>query len=92
MESALYNGSRVSPWYDSMIAKVIVHAPGRLEAIRKMRVALEEMTVEGIDTNLEFLYLLMFNPDYLSGHVDTGFLEKDAEAIIRWGEESRKKA
>lgn len=92
VESALYNGSRVSPWYDSMIAKVIVHAPGRLEAIRKMRVALEEMTVEGIDTNLEFLYLLMFNPDYLSGHVDTGFLEKDAEAIIRWGEESRKKA
>ena len=41
VESALYNGSRVSPWYDSMIAKVIVHAPGRLEAIRKMRVALE---------------------------------------------------
>lgn len=92
VESALYNGSRVSPWYDSMIAKVIVHAPGRLEAIRKMRVALEEMTVEGIDTNLEFLYLLMFNPDYLSGHVDTGFLEKDADAIIRWGEESRRKA
>ena len=92
VESALYNGSRVSPWYDSMIAKVIVHAPGRLEAIRKMRVALEEMTVEGINTNLEFLYLLMFNPDYLSGHVDTGFLEKDAEAIIRWGEESRRKA
>ena len=92
VESALYNGSRVSPWYDSMIAKVIFHAPGRLEAIRKMRVALEEMTVEGINTNLEFLYLLMFNPDYLSGHVDTGFLEKDAEAIIRWGEESRRKA
>ena len=92
VESALYNGSRVSPWYDSMIAKVIVHAPGRLEAIRKMRVALEEMTVEGINTNLEFLYLLMFNPDYLSGHVDTGFLEKDADAIIRWGEESRRKA
>ena len=92
VESALYNGSRVSPWYDSMIAKVIVHAPGRLEAIRKMRVALEEMTVEGINTNLEFLYLLMFNPDYLSGHVDTGFLEKDAEAIIRWGDESRRNA
>ena len=92
VESALYNGSRVSPWYDSMIAKVIVHAPGRLEAIRKMRVALEEMTVEGINTNLEFLYLIMFNPDYLSGHVDTGFLEKDADAIIRWGEESRRKA
>lgn len=92
VESALYNGSRVSPWYDSLLAKVIVHAPGRLEAIRKMRVALEETTIEGLDTNLEFLYLLLFHPDYLAGHVDTGFLEKDAEAIVRWGEESRKKA
>ena len=73
-----------------MIAKGIVHAPGRLEAIRKMRVALEEMTVEGIDTNIDFLYLILFNNDFLTGNVDTGFLEKNTDAIIRWGEESRK--
>ncbi len=90
VESALYSGCRVSPYYDSMIAKVIVHAPGRLEAIRKMRVALEEMTVEGIDTNIDFLYLILFNNDFLTGNVDTGFLEKNTDAIIRWGEESRK--
>ena len=90
VESALYSGCRVSSYYDSMIAKVIVHAPGRLEAIRKMRVALEEMTVEGIDTNIDFLYLILFNNDFLTGNVDTGFLEKNTDAIIRWGEESRK--
>jgi acetyl-CoA carboxylase biotin carboxylase subunit len=75
-----------------MIAKVIVHAPGRLEAIRKMRVALEELTIQGVDTNVDFLYLIMFNSDYMVGNVDTGFLEKDTEAIIRWGEESRKQS
>ncbi len=89
-ESALYSGSKVSPYYDSMIAKVIVHAPGRLEAIRKMRVALEELTVDGIRTNAEFLYLLMFHADYMVGHVDTGFLEQNTDAIVRWGENSRK--
>ena len=55
-----------------------------------MRVALEEMTVEGIDTNIDFLYLILFNNDFLTGNVDTGFLEKNTDAIIRWGEESRK--
>jgi acetyl-CoA carboxylase biotin carboxylase subunit len=90
VESALYSGCKVSPYYDSMIAKVIVHAPGRLEAIRKIRVALEEMTIEGIDTNIDFLYLILFNNDYLTGNIDTGFLEKNTDAIIRWGEESRK--
>ncbi|MGN0362810.1 MAG: acetyl-CoA carboxylase biotin carboxylase subunit [Bilifractor sp.] len=90
IESALYNGCMVSPYYDSMVAKVIVHAPGRLEAIRKMRVALEEMTVEGIDTNIDFLYLIMYNNDFMTGNVDTGFLEKNTDAIIRWGEESRR--
>ena len=90
VESALYPGSRVSPYYDSMIAKIIVHAPGRLEAIRKMRVALEEMTVKGIDTNIEFQYLILHNTDFLVGNVDTGFLEKNTDAIVRWGEESRR--
>ena len=74
-----------------MIAKLIVHAPGRLAAIRKMRVALEEMTVEGIDTNINFLYLLMFNRDYMMGNFDTSFLAKDTSTLVRWDEESRKK-
>ncbi len=92
VESAMYSGCRVSPYYDSMIAKIIVHAPGRLEAIRKMRTALGELTVQGVKTNTEFQYLLLFDPDYLTGNVDTGFLEKDAAALVRWDMESRKMA
>lgn len=91
VENALFPGCRVSPYYDSMIAKLIVHAPGRLAAIRKMRVALEEMTVEGIDTNINFLYLLMFNRDYMMGNFDTSFLARDTGTLVRWDEESRKK-
>jgi acetyl-CoA carboxylase, biotin carboxylase subunit len=46
-----------------MIAKLIVHAPNRREAIKKMRVALEQFVVEGISTNIEYQYLIMHNPD-----------------------------
>lgn len=90
VESAIYPGAQISPYYDSMIAKIIVHAPGRLEAVRKMRAALGELTIEGVKTNISFLYLLMHNGDYLSGRFDTGFLGRQAKAIVRWGEESLK--
>ena len=90
IESAVYPGCKVSPYYDCMIGKIIVHAPNRLEAIRKMRGALAELTIEGVETNVDFLYLLMFNTDYMTGNVDTGFLEKNAEAIMNWDQESRK--
>lgn len=88
VETALYQGCRISPWYDSMIAKVIVHAPGRLEAIRKMRMALEEMIVEGVDTNLDFLLLIMFNIDYLMGNIDTSFIERNTVGLLAWDRES----
>lgn len=90
VESAVYQNSRISPYYDSMIAKIIVHARGRLEAIRKMRVALEELTVKGIKTNTDFQYLIMYNEDFLMGNYDTGFLEKNTEAILKWNKESEK--
>lgn len=88
VESAIYQGCRISPYYDSMIAKIIVHAPGRLEAIRKMRTALEELTIEGVHTNTNLLYLIMFNSDYMLGNVDTGFMEKQTDAILKWDKES----
>ena len=92
VESALYEGCSISPYYDSMIAKIIVHASGRLDAIRKMRVALQETIVDGIDTNVDFLYLLMFHPEYMLGRFDTSFLEKDSGRLLKWGKDSRKKA
>lgn len=91
VESAMFSGAKVSPFYDSMIAKIIVHAPGRLEAIRKMRVCLEELTVEGVETNIDFLYLILHHPDYLLGNVDTAFLERDMEQLLKWDKDSRRK-
>lgn len=91
VESALFSGCRISPYYDSMAAKIIVQAPGRLDAIRKMRVALEEMTVEGVTTNINFLYLLMFHHDYMLGNFDTSFLGTHTERILKWDRESRGK-
>ena len=74
VESALASGNRISPWYDSMIAKIIVRAENRDEAIRKMKTALAETAVEGIPTNIQFLKKLMDDKDYVNGNVDTGFV------------------
>lgn len=90
VESALYQGGTVSPWYDSMAAKIIVHAPGRLEAIRRMRMALEETVIEGVETNIDFLLLIMFNPDFILGNVDTGYLDSHTADLLAWDAASRK--
>lgn len=79
VESALTSGSKISPWYDSMIAKVIVEAENRNEAIAKMKLALSESVIEGIPTNVEFLKKVMDNPAYVSGEVDTGFISRMLE-------------
>lgn len=67
IDSAAYTGWKVSPYYDSLIAKIIVHAPTRLEAIRKMRTALEETIVRGVETNIEFLYLSLYQKEMIEG-------------------------
>ena len=85
VDSALYNGYTLTPFYDSMIAKLIVHAPTRLEAIRRMRRALEELVVEGIATNAELAHLMLYHPDYIKGLYDTGFVEQHLEEVLGWG-------
>ena len=76
VESALISGSRISPWYDSMIAKVIVHAENRCEAIEKMKTSLAETVIEGVSTNVEFLKKVMDNQEYKNGKVDTSFINR----------------
>lgn len=76
IDTHIYPGYEVPPFYDSMIAKLIVHAPTRREAIKKMRVALEQFVVEGIHTNIEYQYLIMHNPDFIKGIYDTGFIAR----------------
>lgn len=74
VDSAIYSGYTVPPYYDSMLAKLIVHAKNRDEAIKKMRSALGEVIIEGIDTNVDYLYELMNHPDFIDGNVDIEFI------------------
>ena len=84
VDSALYNGYTTSPFYDSMVAKVIVHAPTRLEAIRKMRRALGDLIIDGISTTADLDHLIMYHPDFIKGNYTTGFMEKNLDKILRW--------
>jgi acetyl-CoA carboxylase, biotin carboxylase subunit len=76
VDTHIYPTCVVPPHYDSLLAKVIAFAPTRLEAIRKMRVALEQFVVDGVKTNIEYLYLVMHNAEFIKGGVDTGFLSR----------------
>ena len=76
VDSAVYQGYVIPPYYDSMIAKVIVYAPDRDTAIRKMKWALAEFLVEGVDTNIDFQLNLLRDRDFESGNFDVGFLER----------------
>ena len=76
VDTALYSGYRIPAEYDSMIAKVIVCAPDRPAAIRKMLTALDEMVVTGVDTNLDFQFQIMRSKVFREGRADTGFIEK----------------
>ena len=75
VDSAVYQGYTIPPYYDSMIAKLIVHAPPRHEAIMKMRWALAEFIVDGIDSNIDFQLRLIKNKDFEAGTYDNTFLE-----------------
>ena len=75
IDSAIYSGYTIPPYYDSMIAKLIVWAKNRNEAIRKMQSALGEIIIEGIDTNVDYQYEILNHPDYLAGNIDIEFIE-----------------
>ncbi len=75
VDTGLYCGYQIPAEYDSMIAKVIVHAPTREAALLKMRSALDEMVVIGVETNLDFQYQIIRHPVFLEGKADTGFID-----------------
>lgn len=76
VDTGLYTGYRIPSEYDSMIAKVIVHAPDRDAALRKMSSALDEMVILGVETNLDFQYQIIKHPVFAEGKADTGFIEQ----------------
>ncbi len=76
IDTAVYQGYEISPYYDSMIAKVIVKGRDRAEAIQKMKVALSEFLIEGITTNVDFQLNLLRDQDFEKGDFDIGFLNR----------------
>ena len=78
-----YGGYTISPHYDSMIGKLVVHAPTRDEAIRRMHMALDECVIEGISTTVAFHHLILDDPRFRAGDYDTSFIptmERSGEA------------
>ena len=77
IDTAIYADYTVPQTYDSMIAKVIVHGKTRDEAIAKMKSALGEFVVDGIDTNINFLYQILENENFITNNYDTSFIQKE---------------
>ena len=74
IDTAIYSGYTITPFYDSMIAKLIVWANSRKEAIDKLRSALGEVIIEGVDTNVDYQYGIVNHPDFVSGNIDIEFI------------------
>ncbi|MBE5940033.1 MAG: acetyl-CoA carboxylase biotin carboxylase subunit [Lachnospiraceae bacterium] len=77
IDSGVYSGYTIPPIYDSMIAKLIVHGNDRNEAIARMKRALSEFSIEGVDTNISFQKRIMENENYIEGKFDTSFIPKE---------------
>ena len=76
IDTAVYQGYEITPYYDSMIGKLIVHGKDRDEAIAKMNWALAEFIVDGIATNVDFQLKLIRRPEFIAGDYDNGFLNR----------------
>ncbi|MDB4887947.1 MAG: acetyl-CoA carboxylase, biotin carboxylase [Gemmatimonadetes bacterium] len=86
IDSHVYAGYTVPPYYDSMIAKVICQGRDREEALAKMRLALETFIIEGVTTTMPFLARVMQNPRFQAGDVDTKFLEREPDLMKEPGQ------
>ena len=74
IDTAVYQGYTIPPNYDSMIAKLIVHAPNRIEAINRMHASLNECNIKGINTNIDFQKRILENDAFIKGDFNTNFL------------------
>ena len=79
IDGDVYQGYTITPYYDSMISKLIAHGSDRNDAINKMRWALSEFSVEGVETNIDFQLGLIRNADFKNGNYDIGFLGRYME-------------
>ena len=81
VDTAAYDGYVIPAFYDSMLAKLIVHGRTREEAIARMRSALGEVVIEGVDTNVDYLYSILNEEEYLAGRADIEFVERLTERL-----------
>jgi len=81
MDTHIYAGYTVPPYYDSLLAKLICQGRDRAEAVKRMQVALESFVLEGVTTTIPFLARVMQNPRFQSGKVDTKFLERESDLM-----------
>ncbi|MEA4889721.1 MAG: acetyl-CoA carboxylase biotin carboxylase subunit [Clostridiaceae bacterium] len=81
VDSALYQGYVIPPDYDSLIAKLIVHAPTRDQAIARMRRALMEFLISGVETNIDYHLAILRDPEFLSGRYDIGYLGRKNDQL-----------
>jgi 3-methylcrotonyl-CoA carboxylase alpha subunit len=82
IDTGVRQGDAITPWYDSMIAKLIVHGADRAEALRRLSAALDGYALAGVATNLDLLRRIARHPDFSAGGVDTGFIGKHAAALL----------
>ena len=81
VDTHIYAGYTVPPYYDSLLAKVIVHGNTRPEALARMRQALDSFIIEGVTTTIPFLGRVLRHPDFIAGTVDTMFLEREPQLL-----------
>ena len=82
VDSAIYEGYSIPPQYDSMLAKIIAYGETREDAINIMKRALNEVSIEGVSTNIYFEYQLLNAPAFKEGTFDTGFIETNLKNIL----------
>jgi acetyl-CoA carboxylase biotin carboxylase subunit len=81
VDTHIYTGYTVPPYYDSLLAKLICQGSTRMEAIKRMQIALDSFIVEGVTTTVPFLGRVMQNPRFQAGEVDTKFLERESDLL-----------
>ncbi|CDZ75484.1 Acetyl-CoA carboxylase, biotin carboxylase [Peptoniphilus sp. ING2-D1G] len=82
VETFLYTGIEISPFYDSMLGKILVFDKTRLKAIKKMRRAIEETVIDGINTNLGFGYAIFHEKDFIRGNINTNYIRNQEEQLV----------
>ena len=82
VDSCLYSGCELSPYYDSMAAKILAQGDTRMGAILRMRRCLEEFTLEGFPTNAELSYQILYHPEFILGACTTAFLDENLRSLL----------